>query len=108
MWLEKTQVSTLRVQGARNDNASLRLALSRLLDRADLRLSGMSPSAILIVRQLADPLPGRVAPSWHAMRADATWERAARDALAGVYSRAARPRAGYVPGSAEAVLFADE
>jgi hypothetical protein len=108
MRLEKTQISTLRVQGTRNDHPGLRLALSRLLDGADLRLTEMSPSAILIVRQLADPLPGHVAPSWRAMRVDATWERATKDALAGIYRRAARLQAGYVSASAEAVLFTDE
>jgi hypothetical protein len=68
----------------------------------------MSPAAVLIVRRLADPLPGQIMSHRRTVRVDAAWERAARNVLAEIYRRAARPSQGYVLANAKAVLFADE
>lgn len=104
---DRTQIGRLRVRGG-PDSTSLRLGLSAMLDRADLRPPGVPPAAVLIVRRLGDPLPGRLAPRPMTATVDAAWERAARDRLAGFCRRAARPSRGPVPADAEAVLFADE
>lgn len=105
---DSIRIDTLRVRAARRPAPGLRLSLAGLLRSADLRPPGIPPAAVLIVRRLADPLPGRLAARRRSARVDAAWERAVRDALAVLYRRAARPARGYVPTTAEAVLFADE
>lgn len=105
-----TTIDRLRVKAEpeRADQAAaLRLRLSHLLGTAELIPPGFPPSAILIVRRLADPLPGRLAGDERAMRADPDWDRAVQAALAGLWHTAARPAAGPVPAGAEAVCFDD-
>lgn len=72
------------------------------LERATLAPPDLGPAAVLVVRRMADPLPG-------ALAVDATlrWQAAAEEALAEVARGAARPLAGPVPAAATAVLFAD-
>ncbi len=108
MWPDETVIGALRVRGARDNTPALRLGLANLLNTTDLRPVGVSPSAVLIVRHMADPLPGRLAPHRPAVRVDAAWERAMHNALTDLYHTAARPATGYVPADAKAVLFADE
>ena len=108
MEVNKVKVGTLRVQDMEGDTVGLRLALTNILVRADLRPLGIPPTAILIVRRLVDPLPRRIAPHRRAVRIDAAWEKAAQNALANLYRRAARPGQEAVPANAKAVRFADE
>ena len=75
------------------------------LGRARLCPPALSPSAVLAVRRLGDPLPGTVGAG---LRVPPRWERAAREALDDTRHRAVRPRGGRVPETADAVLFADE
>jgi hypothetical protein len=104
---DRTRIGRLRVRGGAQ-SAPLCLALSGMLDRADLRPAGVPPAAVLIVRRMSDPLPGHIAPQPMVGKPDAAWERAARDRLAGFYRHAARPGRDAVPADAEAVVFADE
>jgi hypothetical protein len=104
---EANRIGVLRVRGA-GDSTGARLALSAVLDRVDLRPPGLPPAAVLIVRQMGDPLPGHVAPRPLMRGPDPAWERAARDQLARFYRRAARPARGTVAADADAVLFSDE
>lgn len=92
----------------RADAAAVRLSVGRLLAGADLRPPAMPPSAILVVRRMTDPQPGRIAAGRRATTVHREWERRAREQLADLYRRAARPARGFVPDSAEAVCFADE
>jgi hypothetical protein len=109
MWMEgNTRIGTLRVRGGGQDTVALRLAMDSLLGNADLLPTGLSPSAILLVRTLADPLPGRFALARWGFRISSEWQRAVRNSLAEIYRRAARPVQGYIPGHAAAVLFANE
>jgi hypothetical protein len=105
---DTTTIDTLRVRGASENSPVLRLALSSMLNNADLRPKGVSPSAILIVRNLSDPLPGHLKPQQGVMRVDTDWERAVQDSLLSIYHRASRPVNGSIPSNADAVLFADE
>lgn len=91
-----------------DDRPARQVWLSMLLGGCDLTPPGMPPSAILVVRRLADPLPGRVARSPHAIRTEPEWEQAMRSTLADLWRRAARPEGGRVDEQAEAVLFADQ
>ncbi len=70
--------------------------------------SNIPPSAVLIVRQLMDPLPKQLNLSVSMARIDSTWERAVQNKLSDIYQRAARPKLGSVPANAVAVVFTDE
>ena len=108
LFADTTTIDTLRVRGASENSPVLRLALSSMLNNADLKPKGVSPSTILIVRSLSDPLPGHLKPQQGVMRVDIDWERAVQDSLLSIYHQAARPVNGYIPSDADAVLFADE
>jgi hypothetical protein len=92
----------------RVDAKAVRLSVGRLLAGADLRPPALPPSAILVVRRMTDPQPGRMATGRRATTVRREWERRAREQLADLYRRAARPALGFVPDGAEAVCFADE
>ena len=82
------------------DHASVRLRLQRLLSTADLEPSGMPAAAILLVRHVDDPLPGRVTTGSHDAFTSREWQRAAQAALARCYDEAC-PAAGPVPARHE-------
>jgi hypothetical protein len=90
------------------DAATLRLRVAGLVGSGDLQPAHVPPSAILVVRRLADPLPRRLSPWRNFVHVDGAWERACREALGELYRTGARPRNGRVEGAARAVLFADE
>jgi hypothetical protein len=105
-----TQIGTLRVR-TNEDNTNrptLCRRLSYLLNTVDFSVPGISPSGILVVRHLADPLPGKLTPQKHAVRVNREWEQAARSALKEKYCKASRAVRGYIPPDAEAVFFEDE
>ena len=85
-----------------------RLSVERLLGSADLRPPGLPPSAVLIVGQMHDPLPGKVAKNWSVGRINQEWECRARVQMTEFYRHASRPAQGPVPAGADAVLFMDQ
>jgi hypothetical protein len=89
------------------DLAVARSTARRLVGAASLRPHELPPAALLCVRRLADPLPGRLSLDPGALLPEPEWERAVAGALAGEVRRAARPARGAVPAGATAVLFAD-
>jgi hypothetical protein len=89
------------------DPLTARLRLEPQLANAELRPSGLPPSAVLCVRRIADPLPGRLTLDSTQARPPPEWERAFVDALTVLLRSAARPAHEAVPANAEAVLFAD-
>jgi hypothetical protein len=100
-------VATLRLRSAAADTTALRLRVARALQAADLAPAALSPQAVLVVRQLVEPLPGRFGGGGG--RPAPEWEHSVRDRLAGAARTAARPdRGGSVAPGAQAVLFADE
>lgn len=68
---------------------------------------GMPPSAILLIRRLADPAPGLLLQGqpWQAAQ---RWEAQVRPALQTLWRSAARPAYGPVASNAAAVWFADQ
>ena len=90
------------------ESGALRRRVAHLIDTVTFDPPGMPPSSILLVRRLSDPLPGRLASHLEAVRADSEWESAARSKLSEFHRRAARPIHGFVPGSADAVMFTDQ
>jgi hypothetical protein len=101
-------VEHVRLKRAPVQGPVARLRLSHLLSSATLKPPAMPPSAILFVRAMADPLPGRITNGFApGSLASAEWETAAQNSLGQFYRRAARPMWGPVAPNAEAVLFAD-
>ncbi|SRR5712691_67184 len=101
-------VSRLRVRGRVADPLLTRLRASVALSSAALAPPGLSPAAILVVRRLEDPLPGRFAVSRPGAVVGAEWESAVRTRMATIARRALRPARGPISDSADAVVFSDE
>ena len=102
-----TTIATLRLRSAGADSPALRLRAARQLQAAALAPPGLPPAAVLVVRRLDDPLPGRFGGS--RLRPHPEWERAVRDELATLARAAARPDGyGRLPPEAPAILFGDE
>ena len=109
-WQPGTTIAQrLRVRGSGLDPTSTRLRVANLLQAVDLHPDGLAPSAILCVRTLRDPLPGKLQlrDGGYAMHPPAEWKRAVVSSLNHLARDAARPAREAVPASAEAVLFAD-
>jgi hypothetical protein len=99
-------ITTLRLRGAAADSPALRLRAARELGAADLAPALLPPAAVLVVRRIRDPLPGRFGGG--GVRPHPEWERAVRDGLAAAARTAARLDGnGRVPHDADAVLFHD-
>ena len=101
-------VNKLRVRNYKGDPLSIRLQLANLLNTGEFHPPGIPPTAILVVRRLVDPLPGRLVSTRQAVRVDVAWETAVRHSLENLYRQAAQPQQGIIAGEPEAVLFADE
>jgi hypothetical protein len=82
--------------------------MQRMLGAAQIEPEAMPPAAILVVRALGDPLPGRMRAEGRDAHASAEWARACRGALSDRLHGAARPSRGVLPADAPAVLFADQ
>jgi hypothetical protein len=105
---DQVSLECVRVRGSLESAAVIRLRTAHLLATARLQPAAMPPSAVLVVRAVADPLPGRIAEfSQPPAAVSREWERAVQDRLGELYARAARPAFGPVAPSVEAVRFAD-
>lgn len=99
----------VRLRRAQMAAPAARQRLSYLLSSAALRPSRMSPSGVLVVRSMRDPLPGAIAKDLaSAAIPNPAWERAAQGRLDALCISAARPARSAVGAAAEAVLFADQ
>lgn len=103
-----THIDTFRVSTTPEEAAGVRLAAASLLERMDWHIAGVPPSAILMVRRLEDPLPGKFDPSCVSLQVDASWEKAVKKALRTLYDSAIRPSNGILPSNASAVVFKDK
>jgi hypothetical protein len=73
----------------------------------DLRPSGLSPAAILVIRRLADPDPGRLGADRAGASQTLDWERSVRSRIASLAASAVRAADGAIPANADAVVFRD-
>lgn len=105
---DSLHIQHLVLQSGGGRAAADRLRIERLLGTVDLRPPELPPSAVLIVRQMQDPLPGKLATNQKVSWVNREWERQAREQLAELYRQAARPAYQVVPSGAQAVLFLDE
>lgn len=103
-----TEIAKLKIRSAHKDEPALRLALSNLIGNADLKPDGLSPSAILVIKHMSDPLPGKISTGKQKFRPDLIWQRAVQDQLNDIFRTAVRPQHGVIPANAEAVVFADQ
>jgi hypothetical protein len=103
----KTLIERVRMRHLDLDPLVARLRLEALLTSVDLRPPSLSPSAIVCVRRLHDPLPRRLKIGRAGAQPPGAWVQSARSRLDDLVRHAARPVHEPVPPSAEAVLFAD-
>lgn len=98
------EVQRLRVHG---DSEPLlgQLRAQQLLAAADLRSTRLPPAAVLVVRELRDPDPGRL--DLARQGPDHEWEQQVRGILDDLVLRAARPALAPPAPTDPAVVFAD-
>ncbi len=104
---ESTIIHQLRVQGTGGDPLLTRLRVDHLLNMVDFTPSRLSPAAVLCIRKLRDPMPGRLRLDQAQAFPDHAWQGAVRDQINSMAESAARPAWGSVPANAQAVLFAN-
>jgi hypothetical protein len=104
----RTVVARVRIRGNVADPLLARLRIESALGSASLAPAGLPPSAILLVRKIADPLLGRLGIGHGGPTVSPEWEQAVRNRLAVIATGAARPARGFVSPSADAVVFADQ
>jgi hypothetical protein len=97
------RVARVTVRGARGDPAATRGRLDLALGGVTLAPASLPPAAVLLVRRVADPLPGAALDP----RRRTAWAAAARARMEELARGAARPAAEVVPAGAEAVVFTD-
>jgi hypothetical protein len=102
--IRKVQISA----PSRQDVLLARLRVESALQAASLRPPGLPPSAILVIKRVADPHLGRLTASRPDYAATQTWARTFDLHVAALSKRAARPFHGPVASDAQAVLFADQ
>jgi hypothetical protein len=94
------------LRARRDDPLQARLMTERLLATATFR-STLPSDAILCIRKLADPAPGKMVGSRWASMVDREWQRAMDESLRKTASFAKRPATDAWTGEANAVWFAD-
>jgi hypothetical protein len=102
---DKTEIRRVRVASTVSDAQN---RLQRIIAGTDLSSSLTPAGGILIVKSLADPLPGTLRPSIFSFQPPPAWSNALEDSLEAVFKQAARPGTGTCSGSAPAVFFATE
>src|SRR5690349_15390682 len=100
-------IGRLRVAGTNVDALSARLRATMLLNAANLEAAQPTPSSIVIIRKLRDPLPGVLSLDSSAIEPPMEWKTALAGALRSVTGRAGRPAIEAVSGNEEAIIFAD-
>jgi hypothetical protein len=101
-------INKLRLSNAVENLPAVRIKMCRWVESLQVMPANIPPSAVLIVKQLVDPLPKRLNLSSSSARIDSTWERAVKNKLSEIYQQAARPKLGLVPANSVAVVFSDE
>lgn len=100
-------VTLLRVNGPSVDPQLTKLHAASLLAGADLCPANVSPSAIVCIRKLRDPMPGRLSLNYNELRAPIDWQRAVTNAIEIFVRRAVRPMYEFVPADVDCVVFND-
>jgi hypothetical protein len=104
----QSAVNKLRIRTATTSQAAARNAVARQLETAELTPPALAPAAILLIRSMRDPLPGRLATDRNSIPADECWQREIQSRIVSIARSASVPIRGRVHGDADAVIFADE
>ena len=102
-----TTISRLRLRGVPPDPFAARMRLSSALGAMDLSPAGLPMGAIILIRALQDPLPGRLQLKHGGHMPPPVWREAVARRIEALTRTAARPADGFVSNNAEAVYFAD-
>jgi len=107
-----SRVGNLKVHSQRRDSPALRMQLGSTISSMDLQPPGMSPSAILIIRKISDPMPGILRPDSSEIYGPGnnnkdSWQIALRSQLSDLYRKASRPAKAVFVDEQDAVLFRD-
>lgn len=100
-------IDHLRIAWAGGDPHEAARRVAAVLDGVNWRPTSLPPAAILCVRRLEDPLPGRMPMDGGRGEGMRAWEAAMNAALDRLARAAARPAHGPPPAAAPAVVFAD-
>lgn len=104
---QRAHVTRLRVRASGIDPLRTRLRIVALLNNTRAQPTGLSPAAIVFVRELSDPLPGSLPLNSHQLNPPVAWQRALTLALDQTLTNAARPGLAVVPAAANSVVFSD-
>ena len=104
---DRSLVGTLRIRDPLGDPVATRMRAELQLGTLALRPPGLPPAAVLVIRGLSDPLPGRLRLASGELHPPDEWAAALQSSLAVLARRARRPAWEEVPSTAEAVVFAD-
>lgn len=100
-------VSRVRLRISQGEGRQYDLRIKSMLERMHFQPSSLPASAILCIRKLRDPKPGRLSHKTTDTLPPRDWEKAVTDSIDRIARQAARPAAGLVPANVEAVLFQD-
>lgn len=100
-------IGKLLLQSSSSDHLALKQQIESQLDADELTPSNLSPSAILIVKRIHDPMPRTLQRAAHGIKANKSWSQAVREKLEHELVNAGRPAKYCVPDTANAVLFND-
>lgn len=98
------RIGLLRISNIGEDDISLRRSVSSELNNTELTPRGISPSSILIIRDLKDPMPGH----FYQCSGNPEWAQKLRAMITDISRKASRPVSGFIPLNSAYVLFADE
>ena len=102
-------IKKVRVSGHHGDPLSLRLRFDRVLSSIDLTPRGLPATAIVCFKRIRDPRPGLLDLSSNSLRSTFEWERALKEHLADLISKAPRSAADRrAAWNADCVIFLDE
>ncbi len=107
-WHSRTTLfNKLRINHSRLDGDAAKRRMMQALASVDLTPLSLSPSAILVIRKLSDPLPRALKFQPLDSEVPRAWQQATSAAIEQLANRAYRPILGGVPADAEAVIFLD-
>jgi hypothetical protein len=104
---DSTIIDRARIRSRFRDGLAAQRRIGHLLRSAALSPSALPPSAILIVRTFHSQEPATGWLNYKSIYLPTEWQESATRDLDKLAARAARPAWAFVPGSAQAVLFAD-
>jgi hypothetical protein len=104
----RSSIRRLRARSAPLDVANVGARIERAFQTIDFNPSSLPSGALLCVRQLKDPLPGRLTEETRSNGEPQAWNHAMQQRLDELLRSATQPVRGRLPSAAAAVYFANE